>query len=81
MFDRSKADYLSYLNIGDEWDVVNIKPSMQEDFEKQNVVLKPKSVVSAQKKYYELQTIYYEQLLNSDLRNKGKILEKVKEYL
>lgn len=81
VFDRSKADYLSYMNIGDEWDIVNIKPSMQEEFEKENVVLKPKSIVSAQKKYYELQTIYYEQLLKSDLRSKGKILDKVKKSL
>lgn len=81
VFDRSKADYLLYLNIGDEFDSVQIKPSMQEEFERQNIVLKPKSTVSAEKKYHELQIIYYEELLKSDLRKKGKILEKVKAHL
>jgi len=81
IFDRSKADYLCYINIGDEWDIVNIKPTMQEQFERENTVLKPKSVVRAERTYYELQTIYYEYLLKGDLRQKRKILEKIKEHL
>lgn len=81
VLNRSQADYLLYCNIADEYDSIQIKPNMQEYFEKENIVFKPKSVIGAERKYYELQTIYYEYLLKGDLRQKGKILEKIKEHL
>ena len=80
VFDKSKADYLLYINIGDDSDIIQISPSLQEEFERKNVVLKTKTV-NAQSKYYELQAIYYEHLLKDDLRKKGKILEKLRENL
>lgn len=82
VFDRSKADYLLYLNIEDEFDFIQIKPNMQEQFEKDNIVLKTERILNAQSKYYELQRVYYEYLLKEDLRcSKNKILEKIKEHL
>lgn len=81
VFDRKKANYLLYWNIADINDSVQIKPSMQEQFERDNIVFKTKSVVRAESKYYELQQVYYEYLLTCDLRQKGKVLEKIKEHL
>lgn len=81
VLDRTKADYLLYCNIADEYDSIQIKPSMQEQFERENIVFKPKSVIGTQSKYYELQNVYYEYLLKGDLRQKGKVLEKIKEHL
>ena len=82
VFDRSKADYLLYFNIEDEFTSVQIKPNMQEQFEKDNIVLKTERILNAQSKYYELQRVYYEYLLKEDLRcSKNKILAKLKENL
>lgn len=81
VFNKKEADYLSYLNIENQSDCVNIHPSMQEQFEKDNIVLKCKHTLRADSKYYELQEVLYEQFLKGDLRNKAKILEKVKEHL
>lgn len=81
ILDRSKADYLLYCNIADQNDSIQIKPSMQEQFERENIVFKTKSILGTESKYYELQKIYYEYLLTCDLRKKGKVLEKIKEHL
>lgn len=81
LFDVNEADYFLYCNIADEYDSIQVKPSNKEYFEKENIVFKPKSVISAESKYYELQRVYYEYLLKGDLRKKGKILEKIKEHL
>lgn len=81
ILDKSKADYLLYQNIADQNDTVQIKPNMQEQFERENIVFKTKSILRTESKYYELQHIYYEYLLTCDLRKKGKVLEKIKEHL
>ena len=81
ILDRSKADYLLYQNIADQSDTVQIKPKDQEQFEKENIVFKTKSVLRTESKYFELQHVYFEYLLTCDLRQKGKVLKKIKEHL
>lgn len=81
VFFESEADFLEYKNIVDSCDLIRISPNVQEQFEKNNIVLETNSW-DKETKYYELQTIYYEYLLKEDLeKSKNKILEKLKENL
>ncbi len=82
-YDKFSADYLMYKNLLDENDVVKTSPSMAYDFESRNIILKSKSPTFINKKFQEIQTIFYEEILNcdSDSLELKKVLEKVKEHL
>lgn len=79
--DSQFADYLLYINIDNESDFVSVKPGQKDLFEKKYNVLKFKSTLNINKKYYELQQYYFDELLKIDLRKKNKILAMLKDRI
>lgn len=78
--DLNEADYLVYANLEDEYETISIAPIIREKFEIENIVLKC-NTSDVSKKYYELQTVLYRELLIGDFENKEDIVERIKCYL
>ncbi|HPF83409.1 MAG TPA: hypothetical protein PLV83_04525 [Bacilli bacterium] len=77
--DENKADYYLYRNLDNSLNDVIVFPENKKNFKENNIILYFKNSSEVEKKYSQLQTYYYQLLLTENLKNKSKILIKLKE--
>ncbi len=79
--DYNKADYFVYQNLEKNFSGMVIYPFQQQQFEIENIILKFKNSNNIKEKFYNLQSIYFNEYLNNEFTTQDKILEKLKNHL
>lgn len=77
----NQADYFIYQNLEKMFSGVVIYPSEQNQFEKDNIIIRFKDSKNIRKKFYKLQSVYFREYLNDENIKQEKVLEKLKQNI
>lgn len=77
----NQADYFIYQNLEKMFSGVVIYPSEQNQFEKDNIIIRFKDSKNIREKFYKLQSVYFREYLNDENISSQKVLEKIRENI